>query len=115
LYWNPAFAVLQLSDRLKPGVNLLESGLSRPVALLVERSAPGIIRADESGIFVTGIDPSLPLYVEVAGQETAVQSIQPSQGGVYRLDLALPSSDISLKTLLVRQAGRGSQRGVFVM
>ena len=115
LYWNPAFAVLQLPDRLKPGVNLLESGLSRPLALLVERSAPGIIRADESGIFVTGIDPSLPLYVEVAGQETAVQSIQPAQGGVYRLDLALPSSDISLKTLLVRQAGRGSQRGVFVM
>jgi len=109
LYFNPGYAVIQVPDDVKLGIADLASG----IPLLVERSAPGIVSVRDGQVFVTGVDPALPVWVEVGGLELGVVPIRPVGAGVFQLEfVTFPARRGSI---VVRQGGRASQRGVFVM
>jgi hypothetical protein len=115
LFYNPGYVVVQVPASLPPGAAFVESGLGKPISLLVERSAPGIVTVAEGAVLVTGIDPALPVWVEVGEFEVGVVEAKPVGAGVFRLEFSTPFAGLGLKPIVVRQAGRSSQRGVFVM
>ncbi len=109
LYFNPGYTVIQVPDGVKLGVADLESG----IPLLVERSAPGVVSVRDGQVFVTGLDPALPVWVEVGGLELGVVPIRPVGAGVFQLEFV--TFPARRGAIVVRQGGRASQRGVFVM
>lgn len=115
LYYNPGFSVVQVPDGVKSGVVDVESGLGRGIPVLVERSAPGVVSVTDGKVYVTGIDPALPVWVEVGGFEVGVVVVKPVGAGVFQLEFTAPFSRMGPKPIVVRQGGRSSQRGVFVM
>jgi len=115
LYFNPGYTVVQVPDRVRFGVVEVESGTGRGIPVVVERSAPGIVSVTEGKVYVTGVDPDLPVWLEVAGFELGVVAAKPVGAGVFQLDLTVAFARLGPKEVVVRQGGRSSQRGVFVM
>ena len=115
LYFNPGYTVVQVPDRVRFGVAEVESGAGRGIPVLVERSAPGIVSVTEGKVYVTGVDPDLPVWVEVGGFEVGVVAVKPVGAGVFQLEFTTPFAGLGPKPIVVRQGGRASQRGVFVM
>lgn len=115
IYGNTALALVQIPADAPFGVVNVTSGSERPYRLLVERSAPGVLEVSSTEAFVTGIDLSLPLFVEVDGVEREVQGAEQVGLGVYRLRFATGVLLPRGKSVIVRQGGRSSQRGALVM
>ncbi|MCX6612690.1 MAG: hypothetical protein NTW74_17795 [Acidobacteria bacterium] len=108
LYFNPGYMVVQVPDRVGFGVVEVER-----TPVLVERSSPGIVSVADGNVFVTGLDPDLPVWVEVGGLELGVVAIRPVGAGVFQLEFTVFPARRG--AIVVRQGGRSSQRGVFVM
>ncbi len=115
LFYNPGFSVVQVPDGVRSGVVDVESGPGRGIPVLVERSAPGIVSVSDGKVYVTGVDPALPVWVEVGGFEVGVVVVKPVGAGVFQLEFTTPFAGLGPKPIVVRQGGRSSQRGVFVM
>lgn len=106
LFYNPSYMVIQTPTPLRSGVAEVSSG----ALVLIERSAPGVLE----GNFVTGIDLSLPVLIEIDGVEQSVL-LRPAGAGLYQMGFSIELGNVAGKSIVVRQGGRASQRGAFAM
>jgi len=109
LYLHPAYAVAQVPQSTVPGVAGVSSGPGSAVFVSVERSAPALI-VNGTELLVTGIDPALPVLVEVDGIERPAR-LKPVGVGLNQIEFDGPIRG----EVRVRQGGRVSQRGALTM
>ena len=115
VYSNSALSLVQIPADAPLGVVNVTSGSGRPYPVMVERSAPGVFESTSTEVYVTGIDLSLPVLVEVDGVEREVLGAEQVGLGLYRIRFATGIPEARGKAVVVRQGGRSSQRGALVM
>lgn len=107
---SPGALTITIGNPLINYVRVPTTAKLGPLGLLqIEPTAPGIVSISER-IVVTGINPALPLWVEVDGKNESATVIDLG-GGLYELVLANRTG----RWLIVRQGGRSSQRGALTM
>lgn len=107
----PGYSVYNLSDHAAPGVGELGGLRSRPLRFSLDRVAPGILAVEGELVWITGIDPRLPLWLAIEDTPVSVGAPEAVMPGLWLLRLSgRPALGARLE---LRQGGRSAYRGAF--